>query len=154
MGQNQLEMYGPMAGHMIDVVMKALGGTLMLTHGGMKTLQDVEKAFKITYSRYVCLHLKLFHRHANLTRLFFSTVDDDGDDNAKLLQKVPFLSPELLGLVDWLFHKAANGSKSTYETAVTATVRQVFDDHLSFFYAADSQSSAGLLPSSPAATSC
>ena len=47
------------------------------------------------------------------------------------MQKVPFLSPELLGLVDWLFHKAVNGSKTAYEAAVKETVRQVFDDYMS-----------------------
>ena len=30
-----------------------------------------------------------------------STVDEGGDDGTKVLQKVPFLSPELLSLVDW-----------------------------------------------------
>jgi len=50
-GASQLEIYGPMAGHMLDVVMKALGGNLASTYGGMKTSQDVERVFKITYSR-------------------------------------------------------------------------------------------------------
>ena len=58
-------------------------------------------------------------------------MDEDGDYGAKVLQKVPFLSPELLSLVDWLFHKAANGSKAAYEASVKETVRQVYHDHLS-----------------------
>ena len=61
-----------------------------------------------------------------------STVDEDGDDGTKVLQKVPFLSPELLSLVDWLFHKAANGSKAAYEANVKETVRQVYDDPFVF----------------------
>ena len=53
-----------------------------------------------------------------------STVDEDGDDGTKVLQKVPFLSPELLRLVDWLFHtdKAANAFKAGYEATVKKTV--------------------------------
>ncbi len=50
-GAQQLEFYGPMACHMIKVVLKALGGMLSITYGGMKTSQEVEKTFKVTYSR-------------------------------------------------------------------------------------------------------
>ena len=53
-----------------------------------------------------------------------SHVDEGGDDGlgTEVLQKVPFLSPELLSLVDWLFHKAAKGSKAAYEATVKETV--------------------------------
>ena len=50
-GASQLEIYGPMAGHMLDVVMKALGGNLASAYDGMKTSQDVDRVFKIAYSR-------------------------------------------------------------------------------------------------------
>ena len=50
-GASQLEVYGPMTGHMLDVVMKALSGLFLSTYGGMKTHQDVERAFKTTYTR-------------------------------------------------------------------------------------------------------
>ena len=51
-------------------------------------------------------------------------MDEDGDDGTKVLQKVPFLSPELLRLVDWLFHtdKAANAFKAGYEATVKKTM--------------------------------
>ena len=58
-------------------------------------------------------------------------MDEDCDDGTKVLQKIPFLSPELLSLLDRLFHKAANGSKAAYEASVKETVRQVCDDYLS-----------------------
>ena len=58
-------------------------------------------------------------------------MDEDGDDGTKVMQKISFLSPELLSLVDWFFHKAANGSRPAYEASVKETVRQVNEDCLS-----------------------
>ena len=49
---------------------------------------------------------------------------DEGD--ARVYQEYSFLSPPLLTFVDWLFHKAINGSKHQYETNVAESVRQVF----------------------------
>ena len=48
-GASQLKIYGPMAGHMLDVVLKALGSNLASAYDGMKTSQDVNGVFKIAY---------------------------------------------------------------------------------------------------------
>ena len=49
-GADQLAIYGPMTGHMFDVVMKVLGGNLALSYDSMTTAKEVERAFNITYS--------------------------------------------------------------------------------------------------------
>ena len=52
------------------------------------------------------------------------TVESE-DQDGRLIQEFPFLSPQLLTFVDWLFFKAMYGSKKQYEKNVPETTQRV-----------------------------